>query len=1104
MSRKLNDRYGGRLFGQLPVEVAVFYNLTYDGTRFRGTPLEKFWYYDPHKEAVITKGRWMYLPSLVRKRVSEIFRANHQFPPEEFRYSGMLNSLGWTNADYGLFKRLCGGVPHCVVNLLPTMFNFIVKHQGRYITQGEFLRITFDNQHWQQCLAQGVREHFAKNDATIDKIFKQRLRKYSFMETTWDALRMSCSIVALKLDFQRLRDWLVTDPESLAEALKDMAHQCRCQAFNGNGNFHPLFWPLKGLSREDLLQFSMLARALPAPLSLETWKVLDYVINMTEPPPEFSGDHDPSGWLDSWFDRFSPEKLTLNSFTIGTASCVEYNRQQGGKLRGVRDLIQIGSWHIFKDDNLLPGLFPGIKLDHVSMGLELLKPFDWRVPAEIASRWTALLVGALIACEAMSKIGPAPALLLLAAEKGLKTRLPTAGLTCVVVIQHWLRALMDQFLVVDPRVRPSITGGDPLRNDIKRFHQDAQQRSLDLTTATDNHPFEWTRAIYVRLINRCLPYGLGADGYFHRISNLVPWLFGPRAVITERHWEKLPDYQPYVQPSTRKHYQDLAPFKNLKPGLKAVLARWNVGTPAFVGPQNINQVIGLPDNEHLQPVFELSEVALETANRMAIDFTVPDTIRGRANIQPILPVFRASAHNDPFVFKHSGLGYDKSKILIEDSFPNDPIRYLKGDAKSVLDAMAFVCLVAQNSCDCITEKGAMMGEPTSWPGLPLMTLWCYEETVERNQWGNIQTTGDDARTWLLPLESEWFTKLLERRGSKVSKTKDFFSDYGLYTELPFNDSSVIPVIPIANIVGPFGASKGTCNWASAPSSAVLAAARTHAQVPKWLWQMSRFWPQWIAASKAGVPIGFPWAFGGIEFPGRIKSTRVFGRVRGAQYGTFWASKSPWELISGTSMCVLKNPNKMKSLTEICEDAVVDSASLLAEIIAMTKGSLLRRLVKPGVTVGQSALPMRAWFASDRASKLATMPPTELKSTVDGIFEKLKADMRRPAIEGSDKASEVLTSIRGLDTFNSFLTERGGTDEIHAPDFFKAGQMINNRIRKLGIYKRPIYSKMFSDIAAKCDVSFENIPKIPTLSAGIVKWGAAQLFFHKTVVGTAPI
>jgi len=215
----------------------------------------------------------------------------------------------------------------------------------------------------------------------------------------------------------------------------------------------------------------------------------------------------------------------------------------------------------------------------------------------------------------------------------------------------------------------------------------------------------------------------------------------------------------------------------------------------------------------------------------------------------------------------------------------------------------------------LTRKGELMGTATSWPLLPLYTLYSFESTsldrlvpitrkvTDLNQyknrniyvnrkpgvkvrtkelvryvpknWKDIDTTGDDAIMVMGPNHSARHTKCMEALGSVVSPTKDYFSPfYALYTEIIFHKGSRYGVIPLAPLAGPSGV--GQVTWYSQPRSFIDASHRmgcNDRQILSSL-KLSRFKGKWSGLAMQGAPLTFPGMLGGIDLP-----REFFGRRR---------------------------------------------------------------------------------------------------------------------------------------------------------------------------------------------------------------------------------
>jgi hypothetical protein len=198
----------------------------------------------------------------------------------------------------------------------------------------------------------------------------------------------------------------------------------------------------------------------------------------------------------------------------------------------------------------------------------------------------------------------------------------------------------------------------------------------------------------------------------------------------------------------------------------------------------------------------------------------------------------------------------------------------------------------------VTCRGQPMGVSTSWPLLPLVSIYSFEtssnkpkitisrtvypvlnnfdslnyhKVFEKKQKSQtltrlvpknflaIQTTGDDAVMRLSKSHSERHTAQLEKVGSIVSPTKDFISHrYAIYTEVFYLDGKMLPIWP----VGPLLAPKSTrqCTWYSQPKA--LQSIEGHFKT-KINWKWSVFNHIWKFLASNGCPIWAPEILGGL-------------------------------------------------------------------------------------------------------------------------------------------------------------------------------------------------------------------------------------------------
>jgi hypothetical protein len=160
----------------------------------------------------------------------------------------------------------------------------------------------------------------------------------------------------------------------------------------------------------------------------------------------------------------------------------------------------------------------------------------------------------------------------------------------------------------------------------------------------------------------------------------------------------------------------------------------------------------------------------------------------------------------------------------------------------------------------VTTKGEMMGDPTSWALLPLVTLFC----TEKHGLTDVVTCGDDAWIGGFFGKKEFFARLT-RMGAEVSWKKTFSHAYkGLFTEdtYEYHDGHLKKLrrTMFTLWVGPPGGSKGEVNWFNLPSSAKSVGSDFT------LHKYSRFKTECTAALKLGIPLGAPVFMGGIGHP----------------------------------------------------------------------------------------------------------------------------------------------------------------------------------------------------------------------------------------------
>jgi hypothetical protein len=1009
---------GGRLFGRIPAEVAAVSKLSFDGVdivcetrrkvnRFLKSSTDMVEESRGHRGKLTPypnlgrAGKFVperFYPEAIRRKATGYFLYYGVPVPADFNLRSA-QPLKWVPAHERWWKRHAGGYPLSVLRLLAKA----LKWPHGMVRQ---LERTFDTQQWLECQRQGTRECTA-----LTKKDRERLLWAKYCEATWDAVRMAAGLAgATPPNWAEMRFRLLCNPEGFAREAKQMAHYCRSRVFSSQGEALPGWEWLIPLGNREKLQFSYVARALPAPVQLAEDMLDKYLRNMERPPLPLEGEDDPRPWLSRWFEEHQPKALEHRSFTIGTAACVELSGIDGGLPKMCAALILYGHLATLEFPGLRKYLFPK---EVTISGLEGTIYEHWPPIRQIGDRWTKLLIGSLLCCETLAKVGRPKSLVIVAGEKGLKTRLPTAGMAPIVILQHWLRSYMDQFMERDPRISPSITPGDPMRHQVQRYGQGMVARSLDETTATDNHPFKWTFTIYQNLLEYLPP-----SGFRTRIGRLLPWIFGPRDIIESREFDRLDLPCDPIMLSTIHNFTLLS----------AQVIPMQVERTNFVP---ANPITGSPKGEAIKWVSEDSVRWSKSEKDPKKFFNFLGRNLDKEIIQRSRTSLRAS--------DGEGLGLETEHVFVDKAAPYDYFSAGRPLPEWAQILGKFYLGVVLTQPIAITERGAMMGEPTSWVGLSLLNLWSYEDCVPPDRWHNIRTTGDDAHTFMFPAESKAWTTTLTRRSAEVSDTKDFEHEtFGLYTELCLEGEELIPLVPISAIVGPYGASKGTTNWATAPACQTANTDRLGSTTPRKCWLMSRFYPEWVAAAKAGIPLNYDWEFGGIQLRGApLKTGSSNWTVRQKhQYGAWWANRTVLDLNTKGSLCLLKAPNQVPSWEEMVGQSVEGMAYALVPRVR-----------------GRPLMPIEPIIKS-------------LKSAAGGALRTLDGNLSEYRTKPDHWAAERWISLRSYGLFNELLKGTEFARNIKAPDLFKCSDAFFRKISGNHGKLSFTLSKLTSDIRGK--------------------------------------
>jgi len=213
----------------------------------------------------------------------------------------------------------------------------------------------------------------------------------------------------------------------------------------------------------------------------------------------------------------------------------------------------------------------------------------------------------------------------------------------------------------------------------------------------------------------------------------------------------------------------------------------------------------------------------------------------------------------------------------------------------------------------VTRTGQMMGDPTSFPVLMLVSLRCADLTLEtfpysrrakrkaylRKRDAVLKGCGDDA---VLPRWHEQrrllYNRHLERHACVISWKKSFHDAIrGLIAEIPLEQGYLVPFWPLSVLVAPPGGSKGTVRWWNQVSAFCNDPTRPNLRVPAFFWRLSPYWYDFMLCRRLGIPVGAPVAFGGLGLPHQPKVSLTHH----TQWLRYLSQRSVTELVGGLGL-----------------------------------------------------------------------------------------------------------------------------------------------------------------------------------------------------------
>lgn len=665
---------------------------------------------------------------------------------------------------------------------------------------------------------------FSTSEAISDRqkrLYFDRLSHLRAMQSIFDALALALQVVKRyaitiphrsKRLMSRMKAAIAETPFSVACDLKSLANECRVYYFGGKKPSGKYSGIVAGFSRYECLKFSYIARSLPAPLEKYVNKgtfIDDLAYRLTLPSRAENKAWGP--WVRDYIRRFKP-KVTPYWTAPSNSAALGIPRHLGGHSRGYQYLImyeigaRLSEMGMASFERKFVRMPPIGDIDTEPLCTDVYSKA--RLSLEGMSsrsvRWSECLNNFMIAgcMRQVRRLKHIPVIPLVCPEKGMKVRMPTCTLTSVNLLEQPLRKVADSVLRSDDRISSSLGGRKPYPA-FKPLDHTEEFVSVDAKYATDGHEFWLTRTFYDELVDQVPQLEWSKE--------FLPKLFGPRRLLLSNHMTR-------QEKEAISHPVPMQVRKVPKPGVMTT----DSGKPKKLY-SFISKVTDHPDweaqcFEYVNEGITFEEVIAQLCDsrfeRRRLNTPDPDDIW------------------EGLMKFHSAVN-----------------QYLDD-----LDSLPSV----------ITTKGAMMGDPTSWPVLPLVTLFSTRKLKHRR---TVRTCGDDVLLVCNKEEFTQFTREYEESCGQLSIEKTFkHKRKGLFVEIPFVNGKERKIDLLSSWVGPSGGSKGELNWYNLPFS-----VRPNEMASGGFWKKTRFRACWRAAQEAGIPVGADSFFGGLGVPGFPKN-----------------------------------------------------------------------------------------------------------------------------------------------------------------------------------------------------------------------------------------
>jgi hypothetical protein len=203
----------------------------------------------------------------------------------------------------------------------------------------------------------------------------------------------------------------------------------------------------------------------------------------------------------------------------------------------------------------------------------------------------------------------------------------------------------------------------------------------------------------------------------------------------------------------------------------------------------------------------------------------------------------------------------------------------------------------------LTTVGAMMGDPTSFPVMPIMSAYAAFKAKHSSSDGKL--TGDDAAfSGFGRYKVTVYEDAMASLGGVISPKKtEWHKKKALFCEVPFFEGRRQPFTFLSNWVAPPGGSKGEINWHNQSLTVVQQNSTQGLPATEGLWEYSPMWRMQQAAFLLGLPLGAPPGFGGAAHP-KFPKTSV--RHHGQWIG-YLSTMSQAQMISGAGLTLMPSP-----------------------------------------------------------------------------------------------------------------------------------------------------------------------------------------------------